>query len=131
MVILNIYLKANSKKMQNSLYCYRKVSWLWHHIYYFHVRAGRQTHSQQIGMKSLIPIFGMILERWVQESLWPKDIPGADSELTIHSITLWIPNIKAGSFHVARKDIPPFIFKPKRRLHSCWTWPTFYERQVK
>lgn len=38
-----------------------------------------------------------------------------ESKLTIHSIALGIPNIEAGSFHVGREDIPPFIFKPK-----CW-----------
>ena len=116
-------------KMQTSLYSYRTVTWLWHYIDYFYVRSGK-TSSQVIRLKFLIPIFSVFLHKWVQESLPPKHIEKADSELTIHSITLWIPNIETGGFHVARKYIPPFIFKPKCRLCSCWTWSTFYKRQV-
>lgn len=91
---------------------------------------GRQASSQMLRMKFLITIFSVFLHRWVQESLSPKYTEKADSELTIHSVTLWIPDIEAGGFHVARKDIPPFIFKPKCRLCSCWTWSTFYRRQM-
>lgn len=128
---LNIYFKTDFKNMQNSyIVSYRKFIWLWHHIYYFQVRAGRQASSLMTRLKSSIPMFSMFLKSWVRESLLPKCISWADSELTVHSVTLWISDIEAGRFHVARKDIPPFIFKPKCRLRSCWTLSTFYRRQA-
>lgn len=125
----SISISKLTPKMQNSLYSYRTVMWLQHCINYFYVRSGK-TSSQEIRLRFLIPIFSGFLHKWVQESLPPKYIKKADSELTIHSVTLWIPNIETGGFHVARKYIPPFIFKPKCRLRSCWTWSTFYKRRV-
>lgn len=115
MMIISIYFKTDSKEMQNSSYSYRKVNWLWHHIYYFDVRAGRQTRSQLVRLRFLIPIYGMFL----------RDLGPRVSITQIHSSGRWILNSPFIPSHFEFPTLKQEVFMlPGRTFHHLYSNPS-------